>query len=396
MDSKAGPKNKLSGLVALSFSAHILVYLLALVSSFLPLFDASPKTFQLPKYSEPFLRWDAFHFASIVEDGYIYENQWAFFPGVPFIMRYSQQIIRYLTGHSELMLGGALAAMVCDTTRTMYHLSLHHLGSEKLAYLATVLSLLPSSPATLHLAVYAEPFFTYFSYKGMLSCARSRYLKASLYFALAGSFRSNGVLLGGFILWDLIVQPLFQTGKINLYKTVYAIPLTSFILMPFIYHQYSGYLAFCTGSEVEPAEWCGKTVPLIYSHTQSKYWNVGFLRYWTIPQLPNFVIAAPPLLSIMSFAFYNLKKQLDRNTDSPFTRSSIVPHAIHALVFCFMLLFAAHVQIILRMAAAMPITYWAAAWLMVEYPKVGRWWIGWSVVWGVLSIALWGTFLPPA
>ncbi|KAJ8077061.1 ER membrane glycoprotein subunit of the GPI transamidase complex-like protein [Marasmius tenuissimus] len=396
MRLRNGLKADVNSLVALSFGIHILVYLLAFASSRLPLFDASPKTFHLSKYTQPLLRWDAFHFASIVEDGYIYENQWAFFPGVPFIMRHGQQVIEYLTGYSDLMLGGAILAMACDTTRTMYHLSLHHLGSQKLAYLATLLSLLPSSPATLRLAVYAEPFFTYFAYKGMLSCARSQYLMASLYFALAGTFRSNGMLLGGFLLWDLVVQPLFQTGKIHWRKSFYAIPLTSATFIPFIYHQFSGFIAFCTGPNTRPEEWCSKTVPLIYSHTQSKYWDVGFLRYWTVAQIPNFAIAAPPLITITSYAVYVLKMQFGRKTISPFTRSSLIPHAIYALVLSSMLLLSAHVQIILRLAASMPMTYWAAAWLVVEHPKFGRWWIGWSVVWGVLSIVLWSTFLPPA
>ncbi|KAG7090839.1 hypothetical protein E1B28_009921 [Marasmius oreades] len=382
--------------VALSFSSHVPIYLLALVSSCLPLFDASPKIFRFSKYSQPFLRWDAFHFASIAEDGYLYEYQWAFFPGVPFVMRYGGKALQFIVGRSDLMLGGALVAMACDTTRTMYHLSLHHLGSPKLAYLATLLSLLPSSPAALRLAVYAEPFFAYFAYKGMWACARSHYLTAALHFAIASTFRSNGVLLGGFILWDLVVNPLLRTGKVHLRNIFWAIPLTSLTLVPFIYLQYSGYLSFCTGSEVELAEWCQNTIPLIYSHTQSEYWDVGFFRYWTVAQIPNFVIAAPPIISITAFSVCVLKQQLDKTTVSPFARCSLIPHAMHALIFCSTLLFSAHVQIVLRQASSMPLTYWAAAWLVMEYPQFGRWWVGWSVVWGVISVILWSAFLPPA
>jgi phosphatidylinositol glycan class V len=44
----------------------------------------------------------------------------------------------------------------------------------------------------------------------MLSCARSRYFSASIYFALAGTFRSNGILLSGFILWDMIAEPFLR------------------------------------------------------------------------------------------------------------------------------------------------------------------------------------------
>jgi len=61
----------------------------------------------------------------------------------------------------------------------------------------------------------------------------------------------------------------------------------------------------------------------------------------------------------------------------------------------------------------MPVTYWAGAWLVVEFRgqdysssgnvdaekkgwRWGRWWVGWSFVWGMISLVLWAAFLPPA
>jgi hypothetical protein len=66
----------------------------------------------------------------------------------------------------DLLQGGLLAALACDTSTTLYHLSLHHLGSPSLALMASLLSLMPSSPVTLRFGAYSEPFFTYLSYKG--------------------------------------------------------------------------------------------------------------------------------------------------------------------------------------------------------------------------------------
>lgn len=186
--------------------------------------------------------------------------------------------------------------------------------------------------------------------------------------------------------------------------------------MPFVYHHYTAYHAFCT--TLQPAEWCSKIPPSIYTYAQSKYWNVGFLRYWTLQQLPNFVISAPPLITIFTYSIHfflhgiiprfaaHFSDRLSskpassqgqpKSASSPFLRASLAPHAIHAFILCTTLLFASHTQIVLRLAASMPFTYWAAAWLVVEHPKQGRWWVGWSLIWGVLSIVLWGTFLPPA
>ncbi|KAF8170181.1 GPI mannosyltransferase 2 [Mycena galopus ATCC 62051] len=279
----------------------------------------------------------------------------------------------------------------------MYSLSLHHLGSPALARLAAILSLLPSSPATLFLAPYTEPFFTYFSYKGMLYCAQSRYSAAAIAFTLAASFRSNGFLSSGFIIWGLLVQPFFQRRPIHLTSALSCLVLSALPFTPFIAHNYAAYRAFC--SAADPPEWCARRLPLIYSYVQVRYWNSGFLLYWTLQQLPNFLIAAPPLLAISAFSIYHLRHGhwLNSSTSgSAFLSASIAPHAIHALFMSATLLFASHTQIVLRLAAAMPITYWAAAWLLFEHPKWGRAWVTWSVVWGALSILLWGAFLPPA
>ena len=168
------------------------------------------------------------------------------------------------------------------------------------------------------------------------------------------------------------------------------------------------------------------------------------MLYWTVQQLPNFLLGAPPLILLFSFTTHYIHHallprlhslvpmitsrsahaptesthtrpgsshpgkthQADHRsaahprssppTRSPFLRPSLAPHAIHALALSLLLLFASHTQIVLRLAASMPLTYWAAAWLLVERPRAGRLWVGWSVVWGAVSCVLWGVFLPPA
>jgi GPI mannosyltransferase 2 len=169
-----------------------------------------------------------------------------------------------------------------------------------------------------------------------------------------------------------------------------------------VYHQHSGYRVFCQDTS-EPAPWCSNFAPSIYTHVQSKYWNVGLLRYWTLQQFPNFLLAAPvatllshySVQSVRSFTICLLNKPQPRNL-SPFESRSLIPHGIHAFVFTLILLFASHTQIILRFAASLPFTYWSAARLLVEHPRLGKWWVGWSVVWGAVSLVLWSTFLPPA
>ncbi|KZP34322.1 glycosyltransferase family 76 protein [Athelia psychrophila] len=112
------------------------------------------------------------------------------------------------------------------------------------------------------------------------------------------------------------------------------------------------------------------------------------------------------------------------NTNAdPFLSRALTPHALHALFLTLTILLTGHVQIMLRQAASLPVVYWAAAWLFMggadadadadadanadgkkEKKKRqtgaraawGRAWVGWSVVWGAVSLVLWVAFLPPA
>ena len=184
-----------------------------------------------------------------------------------------------------------------------------------------------------------------------------------------------------------------------------SLALTTIVLSPFLGLQYLAYLSFCSRSITEPVpQWCFQTLPFIYSYVQSKYWNVGFLRYWTINQLPNFILAAPTLSLIFAYCFHHLRKMLQElgfnSNSSSQSRSlkslTIDPHAIHATILCFILLVASHTQIVLRQAGSIPLTYWAAAWLVSEHQALGRLWVTWSLLWSLISIVLWSTFLPPA
>lgn len=163
-------RTHLRSLLGWTILSRVAFFVLAAYASSLPLFDASPKLYNLPRWAAPFLRWDAIHFLHIAEHGHLYEHEWAFFPGVPLAMRSFGKYIQLLTGFQKtpsLLLGGATLVIACDSTRTLYDLSLYQLQSHDLAYLASLLSLIPTSPATLQFAPYTEPFFTYLSYKGV-------------------------------------------------------------------------------------------------------------------------------------------------------------------------------------------------------------------------------------
>ncbi|KAI0093296.1 GPI mannosyltransferase 2 [Irpex rosettiformis] len=422
-------KRHLKTLRIASFAAWLLTLILLYISSLLPLFDSSPdivlpRTTLRERLAYPLLRWDVFHFVHIAQEGYVYEHEWAFLHGIAAAMKYPASLLRILgltetaTGSlstSDLLLSGALLSCLCGSTTTLYRLTLHLFGSPSVAYLAALLSLLPSSPATLRFSVYNEPFFTYLSYKGI--CATQDLVAATVFFTGAASLRSNGFMLSGFVVWQTVVEPILAGKRLSLRQTILAGLSLGLICSPFALHQYSAYKAFCF-QDSQHSLWCSAAIPSVYGYVQAKYWNGGFLRYWSFAQLPNILLAAPILVLIFSFVYAHFKacviptllrypfistsplaiplSMFSKPKESVFFTNSITPHIIHAFLMCCILLFAAHTQIALRLAASMPTTYWAAAWLMVDYPRLGKWWVIWSVVWGMVSVVLFSVFLPPA
>ncbi|EIN11410.1 mannosyltransferase [Punctularia strigosozonata HHB-11173 SS5] len=467
-------------IVLATIVSRCLVLCIAQIASYLPLFDASPflllpnpntspDTTIFSRWTSTLLRWDAFHFSHIALHGYVFEYEWAFFPGIAFVMRYAGILLRRAKayfGHAsvlsleDVLQGGALAALLCDflAPLTLYDLTVEHFHSRDVALVTALTSLLPGSPAALRHAPYTEPFFAYLSYKGMVSCTRKRYAAASCYFAAASAFRSNGILLSGFIVWDILLAPILSGTKRmpDILSILKAVILAAPPLVPSIIHQYIAYRLFCSPNpnltsifahlpptvHFTPASWCNNMPPSIYTYAQSTYWNVGLFRYWTTAQIPNFLIAAPVLALLFSFSWWYIRHALlpplkrmlypqsaspspaphSRRSDTPghgeainsdnlgraFLNPTLAPHAIHAFILASTLLFASHVQIALRLTAGVPFTYWGVVWLLSRdkttpgHPNAAprfRWgkiWITWSAIWGALSIILWVTFLPPA
>jgi hypothetical protein len=86
-------------------------------------------------------------------------------------MRYSLAFFEWLTGSialSHFIFAIGVSVLASETVQILYLLSLHHFKSPHMALLASLLAILPSSPATFLFVPYTEPFFTYLSYRGEL------------------------------------------------------------------------------------------------------------------------------------------------------------------------------------------------------------------------------------
>lgn len=362
--------HRVTGLMTLALTAHAFYSLLgAAANAVLAPFDASGGGVGQ--------RWDVVHFADIAAHGYRWEHEYAFLPGAPLL-------VKYLSPLAINVVNGVLA---WDTARTLLSLSRAHVGIE-VGRLGTALSLLPLSAATQHIATgYSEPLFRWLSYRGMLCCARRQWQRATLCFTAATLLRSNGVFLAGFVVWGC-----FRRHRVQ------ACVASALIVLPFVAHNYRAYDNFCRSPA--PPPWCHSTLPLVYPYVQAVYWNVGLFNYWQLAQLPNLLVALPPLYAVAVYAWRYLFHWLTFSLPpSPFFSPSVAPHALHALFMSLILLFASHSQIVLRLAPSMPFTYWAIAYILVHprrHPWASTFWIPCAFIWSLLSVILWVAFLPPA
>ncbi|CCE64279.1 hypothetical protein TPHA_0H00690 [Tetrapisispora phaffii CBS 4417] len=244
--------------------------------------------------------------------------------------------------------------------------------AEKTAFLFII-----SSVSGFIISIYSEPLSFMFAFIGLITrelslnnrdtdkngnttelfdlklyCWPLYVIATSLSFIIAMWNRTNCIFLGIYFLFD-VFQLLYSR---KFYKMIF-FPLLSGILLftAFIYKEYYvAYYQFCP----ERGEWCTTSiidkVPFLtkqsfYNFIQTKYWNIGFLNYWTLNNIPNFLFALPNIIILITATIYFTKKYPTRH---------ITPTIWITRCFLLVLIFFAHVQIINRVFSFIPIHLW--------------------------------------
>ncbi|XP_050442678.1 GPI mannosyltransferase 2 [Adelges cooleyi] len=322
-----------------------------------------------------FLRWDAQYFLHIFKYGYTYENTLAFFPFYPYTVRL---LTSYVPGNSVtvfLVAGVVLNNIIFIVTAViLFDLTLSMHRNAVFAYNSAVLFCL--NPASIFFsAPYSESLFAFATFHGMYSILNDQICRASMFFGISAMTRSNGILNVGFFLY-IMIHSAVKKNKIML-KGFLGL---CFVLLCFSFFQIYSYYKYCISQEpiqdidvIEFANknnllmpnnqtmlsWCGNR--LAYSYVQDKYWNVGFLRYFQIKQIPNFILASPCIFVILNFGFKyflnNVHALINLGKGKP--EFPYIVHAVFLTIFC---LFFIHVQVTTRMlASSSPVLYWASA-----------------------------------
>lgn len=297
--------------------------------------------------------------------------------------------------------------------------------SKTLPLLAAMLHIL--APAGIFLSSpYTESIFSCLSMLGFWLYVRShssisttslaiKFL-AGVVLGLATSFRSNGVLAGVLFLFDLLDcgkeawNGRFPSGIVVQAVTIVASGLCIFagLAIP----QLLAYWDYC-GASGPNRPWCNSPLPSVYGFVQAHYWygstaclspaetnvtrNVGFLKYWTLSNIPLFLLAAPCLFLIFKSGLSILlpPETGHRTTITRIRTKETQRLAIIQLVLACLAITNYHVQIITRLSSAYPWTYiWLAD--QVGRSQYGRVGVVMFVLYAMIQASLYASFLPPA
>ena len=131
---------------------------------------------------------------------------------------------------------------------------------------------------------------------------------------------------------------------------------------------------------------------------------MGLFRYWTIAQVPNFLLAAPVVgFGLLQTWTYLRTVPLAAYLPVGTVRPWPLPYMVHWAALCVLLLLASHVQIALRFATpgGMPALWWALAAAVAGGPVPARRIpltaaTGYLVCYAAVAGVLYASFYPPA
>ncbi|KAK9850003.1 hypothetical protein MYU51_012769 [Penicillium brevicompactum] len=371
-----------------------------------------------------FARWDSIYFLDIAEKGYTFEQQWAF--GYPKILGLFVSGIRLSGGVTGPASTAMIGVAISHVTHYLSVLALYQLSANIFGHATATQHLICFLSAALHIispagaflsAPYGEPIVSFLNMTGFYLYSSSliaerngstrlrdfRVLTAAVLFAVATLVRSNGLLSGFLFAYDAVVLAWKTvTRGPTVHNTVRLAVIVlggCIVASSIVIPQVLAYRIYCL-AESDARPWCEWTVPSIYGWVQSHYWDVGFLRYWTISNIPLFLLAAPMLVILCRSSWWALTSPSSSSTSpgSMLTRLAIPQGILAVMAFT-----SYHVQIINRISSGYPLWYWYLVTSAVEYEtsalKKSR--ILVVAVYGMVAYALiqgvlFGSFLPPA
>eukprot|EP00884_Botryococcus_braunii_P021872 jgi/Botrbrau1/8369/Bobra.0046s0029.1 len=341
--------------------------------------------------------WDTVFFASIATCGYEFEQNIAFFPVLPGVLRLTGG-----TGYSSLAFShiSTVAAALC-----LFRLSHRVLADQHQAILSTLLFVL--NPASVFFtAAYTEAVYSLLTWAGLLLMPSNSWL-STLLFTISAATRSNGILNAGFVVHEHLRRFIAAPHEMKQGRLVIAltgIAQSACIAGPFLAMQVHAYSLFCKEESHDIPGWCLSQIPASYSHVQAKYWNNGFLKYFQTVQAPNFLLATPILIiAVAAFVDYlhsdwwrhwmglrNSYTGAIKGAKKPYYKPAVAPHVCLLAFLTVVAIFFMNVQVATRLLASLPAIYWFGAQARQAHRFLWAYFLSYSL----LGALLFGNFYP--
>ncbi|KAI2470233.1 glycosyltransferase family 76 protein [Annulohypoxylon bovei var. microspora] len=363
-------------------------------------------------------RWDSIYFIEASRRGYLYEQEWAFGSGLPTVISFFTQALSSVGVQAHGFLEPIIGVLVAHASHLFSVLALYQLGlvvckNQRLSFIAALLHII--SPAGLFLsAPYAESTFALLSFTGYLFFAKGllgpkrtfahdvSLVASGMWFGFATTFRSNG-LFNGIPFAIALAQELTTSPTPTSIRRRCALLVGGLaIAIGFVAPQLSAYQTFCFAQSPRP--WCTSGMRSIYSFVQERHWNVGFLRYWTLPNIPLFLLATPLLYLLIKSGLEFVRLPLNIMTEKSIPADSchlsllVQSMALVQLVLAILAITNYHVQIITRISSGYPLWYWWLAKLLIDQntSTFGSNIVRFMVMYAAIQGTLFASFLPPA
>eukprot|EP01094_Clydonella_sp_ATCC50884_P025858 TRINITY_DN6941_c0_g1_i1.p1 TRINITY_DN6941_c0_g1~~TRINITY_DN6941_c0_g1_i1.p1 ORF type:complete len:514 (-),score=159.43 TRINITY_DN6941_c0_g1_i1:32-1573(-) len=351
----------------------------------------SPLDALLMRLLRGFSHWDGVYFVRIALEGYEFEQVHAFFPLLPLLMALLRNTLLlplslFLSPLTLTLLSGVLISNGAFVLAALdlFRLGLEVVKDKRVATLAALLFCI--APSTPHMvAIYSESLYAFLSFRGLLLLTRGHHWAAVAFLSLTSLARSTGWTYGLFFLHRALLciyrAPYTLRLNVAVREGIKLAVASVCLFLPLWAYQYAAYRMYCVGGPApEASPWCEHALPDIYRYVQARYWNVGFLRYYTLNNIPNFALAAPVLgISAVALSLYAWsllasrpeegdgndaeahKKRPEQEGGGFLSNSALLPFMLHwagLLVICVTVL---HVQVSTRFLSATAPLYWAAA-----------------------------------
>ena len=253
-----------------------------------------------------FDNWDSEYYIYIAQHGYTFLQSMAFFPLYPLLMWLVGRVALFplsylLAERSVFLIAGSLVNMAVFPLAAVALYLLTRLLSDSQRFSIVTVLLFCINPASVFMsAVYTEALFAFFTFAGLCLLTHNHCWSASFLFSLASATRSNGIVLAGFVGYSHIYQIITSRTSVLQFSMIYlvlsCVLQCTLVVLPFLLFQLYSYWTFChipASSGQEVYEWCNWKLPLAYSYIQQHYWDAGFLQYFQMKQIPNFLLALP-------------------------------------------------------------------------------------------------------